>query len=172
MRGGLSGPLWQMMQNALTRRRKSAAQRQRAQNVREFTENMVRRADTFPTPTTRWKYPSFKALDPDSVQTSFASKHRTRLSVEEVTTAIRRTLERWVSRITADLATLKNKPNWLALTGGHRDAAQSLSKALDDHRDLKQPLYNAIAERWPPEPEQPKPQAPQPNSGGAGPSGP
>lgn len=144
---------------------KETAQRQRAQNVRDFTEDMVRRADTFPTPTTRWKYPRFKALDPDSIQTSFASKHRARLSAEEVTTAIRRTLERWVSRITADIPTLKDKPNWLSLTGGHSDAAQSLSKALDAHRDLKRPLFEAIAERWPPEPEQTKPQAPRPSSG-------
>ena len=161
---------------AADRKAEEDAQRQRAQHVREFTEGMVRRADTFPTPAGRalWKFPGFKALDPDSIQTSFASKHRSRLSAEEVTTAIRRTLERWVSRITQDLTALKDgkSPTWLTLTGGHHEAAQSLSQALDEHRDLKRPLFDEIAKHWLPEPEQPKPQAPRPKSGWNGPSGP
>lgn len=150
------------------------AQRQRVQNVREFTERMIQRADTFPTPAGRalWKFPGFKALDPDSIQTSFSSKYRTRLTGDEITGTIRGVLSRWVSRITADLTTLKDKPNWIALTGGHSEAASSLSSALQDHPDLKRPLYDAIAERWPPEPEQPKPEAPRPRSGWSGPSGP
>jgi len=149
-----------------------AEQRRRAQNVRDFTENMVRRADTFPTPTTRWKYPGFKALDPDSVQSSFASLHRSRLSAEEIASAIRQALERWVSRIMEDLPGLKSKPNALILAGGHVEAASSLTSALRDHPDLTHPLDAKIAERWPPEPEQPKPQAPRLESGWSGPSGP
>lgn len=143
------------------------AERQRAQNVQQFTEAMIRRADTFPTPTTRWKYPGFKALDPDSVQTSFASKHRSRLSAEEITLAIRQALERWVSRITQDLNDIKDgkPPTWLTLAGNHHEAAQSLSQALDEHRDLKRSLFDEIAKHWPPEPEQLKPQAPRPKSG-------
>lgn len=158
------------------RRAKEDAQRQRVQNVREFTENMIRRADTFPTPAGRtlWKFPGFKALDPDSIQTSFSSKYRTRLSTDETTSTIRGMLSRWVSRITQDLSALQDgkPPSWLTLAGGHHEAAASLSQALQDHPDLKRPLYTAIAERWPPEPEQPKPQSQPRWSGPSGPSGP
>ena len=156
------------------RKAAEAIKRQRTQNVRDFTDRMVQRADTFPTPTTRWGYPGFKALDQDSVRTSFTSKHRTQLTAEELTSIIRQTLERWVYRITRDLTALKDgkPPTWLTLTGGHNEAAQSLSQALDEHTDLKRPLFDEIAKHWPPEPEQPKPQAPRPKSGWSGPSGP
>lgn len=149
------------------RKAKEVAQHQQAQNLRAFTENMVRRADTFPTPAGQalWPFPVFKALDPDSLQTSFASKYHTRLSVEDVTRVIRQTLECWVNRITQELSILKDgkSPTWLSLTGGHRDAAQSLSRALDEHPDLKRSLFSAIAGLWPPEPEpeQPKPKPTQ-----------
>ena len=156
------------------RKAEEDAQRQRAQNVHEFTENRIRRADTFPTPAGRalWQFSGFKALDPDSIQTSFASKYRACLTGDEITSTIRGTLSRWVSRIMQDLSALKDSkaPNWLTLAGGHHDAAASLSKALEDHPDLKRPLYAAIAERWPPEPE-PERSKPQAQPRRSGPSG-
>ena len=156
------------------RKAEEDAQRQRAESVSEFTEGRIRRADIFPTPAGRalWQFTGFRALDPDSIQTSFASKYRARLTGEEITSTIRGTLSRWVNRITQDLSAISSgtRPNWLTLAGGHHEAAASLSKALEDHPDLKRPLYAAIAERWPPEPEPERP-TPQAQPRRSGPSG-
>ncbi len=154
----------------LDRRAQEEAKRQRQANVEAFMETQVERAATFPTPSQKWKYPGFKALEPDSIQTAFRSKYRAKLTTEEITTTIRKMLTRWVERIVEDIGNIKQGLSsvWLALTGGHADAAKVLAEAASDHDDIAKPLIDALPSRQDPEKQQ-KSEVLPPSSGPDGP---
>lgn len=154
----------------LEEERKLETERQRLSDVEAFMQAQVERASTFPTPSQKWKYPGFKALEPDSIQTAFRSKYRAKLTTEEITTTIRKMLTRWVERIVEDIGSIKQGLSsvWLALTGGHADAAKALAQAVSDHDDIAKPLIDALPSRQNPEKQQ-KPEVPPPSSGPSGP---
>jgi len=118
---------------------------QRKANFQTFREKQLQRADSFPTPSQRWPFPKFGALEPDSLQMTFGSKYRSKLTQGEITETIRGMLKRWVERIVEDLAALKPMTSiWTAMTGGNINAGAALKKALTDHPDLAEPLKPAI----------------------------
>ena len=130
----------------LDRQAKQKAERQRLANVEAFMESQEELASTFPTPSQKWKYQDFKALEPDSIQTTFSSKYRAKLTPDELTTTIRKILTRWVERIIEDIDSIKQGLSsvWLALTGGQVPAAKALEQATIDHPDIVKPLVDVL----------------------------
>ena len=146
------------------RQRERMAQRlaeQRKADFQTFKEKQQERADSFPTPSQRWPFPKFVLLEPESLQLTFGSKYRSKLTPDEITETIRTMVKRWVERIVEDLATLKPMTSiWTAMTGGNINAGAALKKALTDHPDLAEPLKPVIddhmAKQEPEKPTVPK----------------
>lgn len=146
------------------RQRELAAQNladQREANFQTFKEKQLQRADSFPTPSQRWLFPRFPLLEPESLQLTFVSKYRSKLTPDEITETICGMLKRWVDRIVEDLPPLKPMTSiWTAMTGGNINAGAALKKALTDHPDLAEPLKPAIedhkAKQEPEKPTAPK----------------
>ena len=124
----------------------AAAEIERQAHVETFIVDATNRAATFPTPSQKWPFREFRALEPESLQTTFGSRYRAKLTDSDIATVTRAVVTQWVSRIMDDLPALKPMRSiWAALTGGNAEAAHALKGALEDHPDLAGPLHPTIA---------------------------
>lgn len=124
----------------------AAAEVERQVHVKIFILDATDRAATFPTPSQKWSFKGFRALEPESLQATFGSKYAAKLTASDITTVTRAIVTQWVSRIMEDLPALKPMRSiWVALTGGNVEAAHALKGALEDHPDLSGPLHPTIA---------------------------